>query len=53
MTNVFRVKLSLDTYFTKDIDGSSIRGQLQDTGNVNGGTVGRAKDFVLLTFNGR
>ncbi len=45
--DVFRVELGFDAGFAKDKDGGVGGGEVQDAGDVDGGAVGGAEDFVL------
>lgn len=49
MRDGFGVEFGFDAGFTKDKDGRLVFREAQDSGDVNGGAVGRAKDFVLWT----
>lgn len=47
MGDVFGVELGFDAGFAEDEDGGVGGGEVQDAGDVDGGAVGGAEDFVL------
>lgn len=50
VTNVFGVKLALDTCFSKDINGLPVRRELKNARYVYRSAVGRAENFTLEEF---
>lgn len=46
--DVFRVEFGFDAGFAEDEDGGFVFGAGEDAGDVDGGGVGGAEDFVLF-----
>lgn len=47
MGDLFAVEFGFDTFFAEDEDGFLGGGEGEDAGDVDGGAVGGAEDFVL------
>ena len=47
MRNTLAVEFGFDAFFAEDVDGSLVCREFQDARDVDCGTVGGAKDFIL------